>query len=258
MTELVQNVIQIWVTSNIATVERKDRRTNASMRWLSAIVAAVVGPGVRTEKFRKNDRAVSWKKVLWGTILPFALLGWITTTALLWQQFTARYQGGGGVSLSSGMPGNYGRAEGGKLSDLNHDADVRVIMLVTSSWTNRSLSNRHNFRQSTALLIPSSPSISIAYQFLLGTAPSPQAQAKSGHLIEAEALEYGDLVMVPAHDGYNQLSKKIYQGWKWASHLDVDYVLKTDDDMFLRMDVISKELIELGRRREYWRGFAYW
>jgi hypothetical protein len=217
---------------------------------------------VRTEKLRKNERALSWKKVLWGTVFPFAILGWITTTALLWQQYVARYQGGGGVNLSSNsLSLNYARGDGKTLIDLNHQADVRVVMLVTSSWTNRSLTNRHNFRQSTALLIPSTattPAISIAYRFLLGTAPSPQVQARSGEAIEAEAKEFGDLLIVPAHDGYNQLSKKIYEGWKWASHLDVDYVLKTDDDMFLRMDVISNELIELGRRREYWRGFAYW
>ena len=66
------------------------------------------------------------------------------------------------------------------------------------------------------------------------------------------------MLLVPAHDGYGDLSKKIYEGWKWAAALDVDYVLKTDDDMFLRMDVLAKEFKELGRRKEYWRGFAYW
>lgn len=145
------------------------------------------------------------------------------------------------------------------LTGLDSKAGVRIVMLVTSSWTSRSLANRNTFRQSSVLMIPpSSPAVSITYRFLLGAAPSPQTASRVGPLIEAEAAEFDDMLLVPAHDGYGDLSKKIYEGWKWAAALDVDYVLKTDDDMFLRMDVLAKEFKELGRRREYWRGFAYW
>lgn len=254
-----QNVVQIWVTSNI--VERKDRRGDQRWRLLSFVVSAVVGPGVRTEKYRKSERALSWKRVLWGTVVPFAILGWITTCALLWQQFVARYKGGGGVGLGSARLNHVVRAHAGgmSLTGLDSKASVRIVMLVTSSWTDRSLANRNTFRQSSVLMIPpSSPSVSITYRFLLGAAPSPQTAARVGPIIDAEAAEFGDMLLVPAHDGYGDLSKKIYEGWKWAAALDVDYVLKTDDDMFLRMDVLAKEFKELGRRKEYWRGFAYW
>lgn len=64
--------------------------------------------------------------------------------------------------------------------------------------------------------------------------------------------------MVPAQDSYADLSKKVFEGWKWAGGLECDFVFKTDDDIFLRMDVLAKEFIELGRRKEYWKGFAYW
>jgi hypothetical protein len=217
---------------------------------------------VRTEKFRKSERALSWKKVLWGTVAPFALLGWVTTTALLWQQFVARYKGGGGVSLGEPKLNHVvgvGGMQGLGLVDLDRQADVRIVVLVTSSWTNRSRTNRQAFRESSVLLFPpSSSSISVAYRFLLGAAPSPQTAASAGPGIEAEANEYGDMLLVPAHDGYGDLSKKIYEGWKWAGQLDVDYVFKTDDDILLRMDVLAKEFVALGRRREYWQGFAYW
>lgn len=254
-----QNVVQIWVTSNI--VERKDRRGPQRWRIISAIVSTVLGPGVRTEKFRKSERALSWKKVLWGTVAPLGLLGWITTYALLWQQFVARYQGGGGVSHGS-VRLNHQLSEmvgGLPLNGLNTTADVRIVILVTSSWTPRSLENRHKFRNSSVLMIPpSTSSVSIAYRFLIGTAPSPQTAAKVGPLIEAEADQFGDMLVVPALDTYAELSKKIYEGWKWAGQLDVDYVFKTDDDIFLRLDVLAKEFRELGRQKEYWRGFAYW
>lgn len=257
----LQNVIQVWVTSNI--VERKDRRNQQRWKIYSAVVTAVLGPGVRTDKYRKGERVVSWKRVLWGTVLPFALLCWSTSAALLCQQYSARYHGGGGVSLGEARLDSSIRplstASLASLSDLNSTADVRIMVLVTSSWTNRSLTNRHTFRETSVRLFPrSSPSFSVSYRFLLGAAPSPQTAARAGPGIEAESNEFGDMLVVPAHDDYEHLSQKIYEGWKWASQLDVDYVFKTDDDILLRMDVLAKEFVQLGRRREYWKGFAYW
>ncbi|KAM0789945.1 hypothetical protein ACM66B_006785 [Microbotryomycetes sp. NB124-2] len=259
-TAAFSNVIQIWVTSNI--VEKKDRKGHQQYPFISNVLSAVVGPGVRTEKYRKGERALSWKRVVWGTVAPFALLGWITTILLLWQQFSARYHGGGGVSLGGPKLDTVvgvGGVNGLSLTDLDREANVRIVILVTSSWTNRSMSNRQAFRESSVLLIPpSSKSISITYRFLLGSAPSPQTAIKMGAEIEKETERYHDMLIVPAHDGYADLSRKIYEGWKWAGQLDVDYVLKTDDDILLRMDVLAKEFVALGRRREYWRGFAYW
>jgi len=255
-----QNVIQIWVTSNI--VERKDRRGQQRWQLLQTVVSTVLGPGVRTEKLRKVERALSWKRVLWGTVVPFAVLGWVTTTLLLTQQFDARYKGGGGVQLGSPRL-NESLVQAGPavqaLAGLDRTAGMRIIILVTSSWTERSKANRDTFRRSSVRLIPpSSSKISIVYRFLLGTSPSPQASSKMGPAIEAEARSYGDILTVPAHDGYSDLSKKIFEGWRWAGQHEVDYVFKTDDDILLRMDTLSKEFIELGRRHEYWKGFAYW
>ncbi|GAA5907533.1 hypothetical protein JCM5296_004108 [Sporobolomyces johnsonii] len=261
-TAAISNVIQSWVTSNI--VQRKDRRGQQRWRFVSSAITAILGPGIRTDKYRKGERVLSWKRVLWGTVMPFAVLGWATTNALLWQQFVARYKGGGGIDLgrprlNAVVNSPSSSASSSSVTGLNSNADIRVVVLVTSSWTNRSLTNRHTFRETSVRLFPpSSSSISIAYRFLLGTAPSPQTAARSGPGIEAEADEFGDMLVVPAQDSYADLSKKVHEGWKWAAGLDVDYVLKTDDDILLRMDVVAKELVQLGRRKEYWRGFAYW
>ncbi|GAA5906313.1 hypothetical protein JCM8208_003512 [Rhodotorula glutinis] len=272
-TAAFSNVIQTWVTSNI--VERKDRRSQQRWRLLSLAITTVLGPGVRTDKYRRGERVLSWRRVLWGTVLPFALLGWFSMGALLWQQFVARYRGGGGVALGP-HPHPYAlvdpaAADGAAralttLPDLDPSAGVRVVVLVTSSWTNRSAVNRHTFRETSVRLFPRPPSssstkppeISVAYRFLLGAPPSPLTAARAGPGIEAEADEWRDMLVVGAPDGYDELSRKVHRGWAWAAGLDVDYVLKTDDDILLRMDVLAKELVQLGRRREYWRGFAYW
>ncbi|BGP36168.1 hypothetical protein JCM10449v2_000066 [Rhodotorula kratochvilovae] len=260
-TAAFSNVIQTWVTSNI--VERKDRRSQQRWRLLSLAITTVLGPGVRTDKYRRGERVLSWRRVLWGTVLPFALLGWGTMAALLWQQFVARYRGGGGVALAPSplalVPATMGTAT---LPDLDPTAGIRIVLLVTSSWTNRSAVNRHTFRETSVRLFPRATSpggdVSIAYRFLLGRAPSPLTAARAGPGIEAEADEWGDMLLVDAPDGYEQLSRKVYEGWRWAAGIEADYVLKTDDDILLRMDVLARELVQLGRRREYWRGFAYW
>lgn len=248
------------MTSNI--VERKDRRGHQRWHVLTVIFGAVLGPGVRTKEVRKSERALSWKRVLWGTVVPFAILGWITTCALLAQQYLARYKGRGGVALG-GLRLNYaavGRGSGGlELADLDGGADLRVVMLVSSSWSETSFKNRQVFRQSSVRLIPAdSPAISITYRFLLGAAPSPQASTSQSASIRGEAEEFGDMLLVPSADREGSMSKKVFEGLKWAGEVDLDYVIKTEDSMFLRMDVIAKELVEVGRRTSYWRGFAHW
>ncbi|KAK4054002.1 hypothetical protein OIO90_003647 [Microbotryomycetes sp. JL221] len=264
------NVIQIWVTSNI--VEKKDRKGHQQYPIISNILSSIVGPSIRSDKLsfhRKNERALSWKRVVWSTVAPFALLGWLTSVLLLWQQFVTRYKGSGNGVVALGGYNNvqpllnfnvgHGNHEGLSLTDLDRESNVRIVVLVTSSWTNRSRTNRYNFRQSSVKLFPtSSKQISITYRFLLGQSPSPHTTIKMGPLIDQESFEFGDMLIVPSHDGYSDLSQKVFQGWKWSSQLDVDYVFKTDDDILLRMDLLSKEFVELGRRSEYWRGFAYW
>ncbi|GAA5974393.1 hypothetical protein JCM11641_005256 [Rhodosporidiobolus odoratus] len=261
-TAAISNVIQTWVTSNI--VERKDRRGQQRWQIYSTVVTAVLGPGVRTDKYRKGERVVSWKRVLWGTVLPFALLSWSTSAALLCQQYSARYHGGGGVSLgtsavdaSVSSPTNVPCT---RLPDLQASADIRILVLVSASWSDLSATNRRTFRSSTVELFPpssASASVSVTHRFLLGTAPSPKTAVRAGSSIEAEAEEFGDVLMVPAHDRVEHESRKVWEGWKWASGLEVDYVVKTEDDVFLRMDVVAKELAQLGKREGYWRGFAF-
>ncbi|GAA6063657.1 hypothetical protein JCM10212_004924 [Sporobolomyces blumeae] len=270
-TAAISNVIQSWVTSNI--VERKDRRGETMIqqpRWtpfVSSAITAVLGPGVRTDKYRKGERVLSWKRVLWGTVLPFAVLGWATTNALLWQQFVARYRGGGGIDL--GRPSldyeleTVASSPFATLPELDPLADVRVLVLVTSSWDVDSVEQRQAFRESSLKLVPRrSHAVSIAHRFVLGTAPSPHVASRVGPTIEAESAEHRDVVVVPAHDAPAHRTRKAYEAFKWASEVvrsgQVDYVVRTDEDTFVRLDVVAKELRDAGRTTEYWKGFAYW
>lgn len=82
-------------------------------------------------------------------------------------------------------------------------------------------------------------------------------------------------------DNYATLSQKTYHAFHWVAHLDpethrcddemngsipknhpkYDYVLKTDDDCYLRLDTILDELMVRGRRvggdAALWQGLVY-
>ncbi|KAH8927541.1 glycosyltransferase family 31 protein, partial [Atractiella rhizophila] len=136
---------------------------------------------------------------------------------------------------------------------------LSVILLVVSSWLSRSVESRNKFRNSSLKLRPSSSSIRLTHRFVIGLPPTPYAEASLGKTIEAEAAKYGDMLLIPSGDRYDQLSEKVYASFGWANGLEegFDYLIKTDDDVFLRLDTVLDELEGLGRRRRYWKGLAY-
>lgn len=75
--------------------------------------------------------------------------------------------------------------------------------------------------------------------------------------LEDEAQVYGDILRVDVLESYNTLSEKVCALVEWAAQQSFDYFLKTDHDIFLRLDTIMAELSELGPRDNYWRGFAW-
>src|SRR5207245_330480 len=117
---------------------------------------------------------------------------------------------------------------------------------------------RQAFRNTTLRLIPpSSDRISIAYRFILGDAPSAKVKMDIGHKINLESQQYNDILVVPALDAYEHVSRKLYKSFQWTNNYVYDYLIKTDDDVFIRMDTIAQELEELGPGNRYcWRGLA--
>jgi hypothetical protein len=100
--------------------------------------------------------------------------------------------------------------------------------------------------------------ISYFYRFVIGQAPNESVEKNMGPLVRKEMEDYGDVLILPTSDLYEDLSKKVYSSMEWANHYDFDYFIKTDDDIFVRWDTISKEMELAGRQQRYWRGLAYW
>jgi hypothetical protein len=139
------------------------------------------------------------------------------------------------------------------------ESEVRVMVFVLSAWTPKSVQKRKVFRETTLKLMPQdNQHISYFYRFILGQPPNEKVKSTVGHLIDQEMKDHDDILLLPCSDLYEDLSKKVYHAFEWADQYDFDYFVKTDDDIFVRWDTVSKEMELAGRTQRYWRGLAYW
>ncbi|GAN07125.1 beta-1,3-galactosyltransferase 6-like [Mucor ambiguus] len=139
------------------------------------------------------------------------------------------------------------------------ESEVRVMVFVLSAWTAKSVDKRKVFRETTLKLMPKdNEHISYFYTFILGQPPNEKVKSTIGPLVEQEIKEHNDVLILPCSDKYEDLSKKVYAAFEWADNYDFDYFVKTDDDIFVRWDTVSKEMELAGRMQRYWRGLAYW
>ena len=87
-------------------------------------------------------------------------------------------------------------------------------------------------------------------------------------LLENEAAQFGDILRVLVSDDYQYLSKKVHSCMSIVHALYADsyeFLIKTDQDVFLRIDVLEKELSliyseHISSSKEpllHWQGFVY-
>lgn len=107
--------------------------------------------------------------------------------------------------------------------------------------------------------------VAVMHRFVMGMPESLEAEPA---LIEEQIL-HNDLLLLRCPDGYDSMSQKVLAGISWAylqgqQHpLNRFYFLvKTDQDIYLRLDVIISELLALrrsapARAETYWSGFVH-
>lgn len=109
---------------------------------------------------------------------------------------------------------------------------LRVLILVTSSWTERSRVNRASFRNSSLLLVPrASTNVVFAHRFLVGRPPRLRDEDERGRAMAAERVEHGDILDLSVGDAYERLSQKTLAAYQWADGVAFDWAIKTDDDV---------------------------
>ena len=99
------------------------------------------------------------------------------------------------------------------------------------------------------------PAASITVKFVLGTKDLPKEQL---HKLTAEHGRFGDFLLLPnLHDTYDQLAEKVRQAIQWADkNLQFDYLIKTDDDVLIRLDKMTDALRSMGcPERLFWGHF---
>lgn len=84
--------------------------------------------------------------------------------------------------------------------------------------------------------------------FLIGWTPKKEIY----DLVKTEAKVYGDVVIGGLHEHYRNLTMKTRLGLKWAyHHCKANYILKTDDDVFINPNPLVKWLQQQKRNGFY-------
>ncbi|KAG0312347.1 UDP-Gal betaGal beta 1,3-galactosyltransferase, polypeptide 6 [Linnemannia gamsii] len=148
-----------------------------------------------------------------------------------------------------GAPGNPNTF----LIDRQQDGRMVICMIVLSSATPQGYRNRQLFRETTLKLLPSprNKAVIVRHRFIIGEGTVNEQDIAQEHKLT------GDLLIVNAPDTADSKSAKLYDAIKWADHLDFDYLVKTEDDVLVRMDTLSGELYKQGKKEFFWKGLVF-
>ena len=89
--------------------------------------------------------------------------------------------------------------------------------------------------------------------FLIGDASEQETNAK----IEAETKQYNDILRLNVTESYRNLVFKVLEGLKWASTLNIRFVLKTDDDCYIHTERLVKWLREASLPERFYGGYVH-
>ncbi|KAG2222244.1 hypothetical protein INT45_010657 [Circinella minor] len=130
-----------------------------------------------------------------------------------------------------------------------------ILILIISSWSSEGFERRQMLRKTALKFIENDNDV--AYRFVIGQPPSARTQMLMGPKIETESEMYKDMLLVPASDLRGDKSHKLFEAFRWSNEFKYDYMVKSDDDVFVRWDVVRSELHGLGRKSGYWKGLVY-
>ena len=96
--------------------------------------------------------------------------------------------------------------------------------------------------------------LKVTSRFLIGT--NRLLKEKIGNLT-VEQNQFGDLLLFPdLKDSYSNLSRKVLNGMEWAYKSETfDFLVKTDDDSYVRIDQVAKNLQQMNCNKRLFWGF---
>ena len=129
--------------------------------------------------------------------------------------------------------------------------NLHIIILILSSPGGVI---RRNAIRGTWLHNYHSGLLKVTSRFLIGT--NRLLKEKIGNLT-VEQNQFGDLLLFPdLKDSYSNLSRKVLNGLEWAYKSETfDFLVKTDDDSYVRIDQVAKNLQQMNCNKRLFWGF---
>lgn len=134
------------------------------------------------------------------------------------------------------------------------DRPPRVFVLIVSSYSRASFARRETVRSTWLQFAREAQGVVVEHRFVLGQA-SWDVPPWTMWRLARESAKHDDLVFVPSVDTYGSLSMKTWLSMQLASLVDADFVIKTDDDCYVRLDTMLDEMPSWPREG-YWSGLV--
>ncbi|KAI7902082.1 galactosyltransferase-domain-containing protein [Cokeromyces recurvatus] len=181
-------------------------------------------------------------------ILPMSVATCLSVVAVLYQMDQLQY------TTSQLMIGPALLNNQSSYSEIGHTTSI--LILIISSWSTASFDRRHTLRKTSLRLLSHSP-LSVQYRFVIGQPPSAKDKLLKSERLLKESEIYQDLLMVQSSDVESDKSRKVFEAMRWANTINHEYILKANDDVFVRWDIVLNEMSQLQQPSYYWRGLVY-
>lgn len=145
------------------------------------------------------------------------------------------------------LPAHYSNDTDGCLEE-----PLRIVVLVMTRPV--SVKRRKTIRDTWSQTY-NSTQVNLTLKFIIGMGSVRTSLAES---LLNERKQYGDLLLMDElYDSYSNLPFKVMMGLRWASdNLEFDYLVKVDDDMYLRLEMLSQALRQMNcEAMLYWGNF---
>lgn len=128
-----------------------------------------------------------------------------------------------------------------------------LMIIILAAPTAKSEQRRNTIRK-TWLLDIDELDRKVVVKFVIGTS---QLSEQGEQRLRSENKIHGDLLLLPnLKDSYQNLTTKVLQSFVWISdNIDSFYVLKADDDTFVRVDEVVSELETVSPKTNLYWGF---
>lgn len=121
---------------------------------------------------------------------------------------------------------------------------------IRNTWANCSYLHQHMNLMYMYKNIPKSVQCKLV--FFIGLSGK-----RSFELLQKEANEYNDLLILNHMDTYATITTKLFSAFEWASHQRPKFILKTDDDVYIHVPKLITNILMTTNVENFYGGVTY-